>query len=82
MAQKVIKVGESAAVIIPKKSLKDLGLKIGDRVSVEIDKQNRAVTVRPLEKLSREEEKIARLTLNFIGKYRKDLEGLSKKEKE
>ena len=77
MAQKVIKVGESAAVIIPKKSLADLGLKIGDRVSVDINEEGRTMTVRPLEKLSREEEKIARLALNFIGRYRKDLEKLT-----
>ena len=80
MSQKVIKVGESAAVIIPKKSLVDLGLKIGDRVSVDIDRGERLMTVRPLEKLTREEDKIARLALNFIGRYRKDLEKLSSKE--
>jgi len=34
MVQKVLKVGSSAAVTIPKKSLEELGLKIGDRVKI------------------------------------------------
>src|SRR3990167_4883395 len=39
MTQKVIRVGDSVAVVIPKKSLKDLGISTGDRVNVEIDKK-------------------------------------------
>ena len=37
MTQKVLKIGSSAAVIIPKKSLKELGLRPGDEVSLEVD---------------------------------------------
>ena len=37
MTQKVLKVGSSAAVVIPKQSLKELGWKIGDRVFVYVD---------------------------------------------
>jgi len=44
MTQKVIKVGDSAAIIIPKKSLKELGIRLGDEVSVEIDKKQRRAT--------------------------------------
>lgn len=79
MTQKVLKVGDSAAVTIPKKSLAELGLKIGDQVIVEIDKKIRTVLVKPAEKFSKENLKIAKLTLDFINRYRKDLEALSKK---
>lgn len=34
MTQKVIKIGSSAGVTIPKKQLEELGLKIGDQVDL------------------------------------------------
>jgi len=70
MTQKLLQIGSSAGVTIPKKSLKDLGLKIGDEVEISI---------KPVRKLSREDEKIAELTLKFINRYRKDLEALARK---
>ena len=77
--QKVIRVGDSAAVIIPKKSLKELGIRMGDEVSVEINQRAKLVSIRPLDKSSRRQKKIATLTYNFINRYRKDLENLAKK---
>ncbi len=79
MTQKVLKVGSSAAVTIPKKSLKELGLKIGDEVRVAVDVKARAVSIVPARALSSEDQKIARLTLRFIERYRKDLEELARK---
>ena len=79
MIQKVLKVGSSAAVTIPKKSLKELGLKIGDNVILEMDMTKRAVSIRPFIQMTKHQEKIARLTLDFINRYRKDLEALAKK---
>ena len=79
MTQKVLKVGDSAAVTIPKRSLEEFGLKIGDEITVEIDKRKRAMMVRPLERRSPRQRKIAELTLNFINRYRKDLEALARK---
>lgn len=38
MAQKVIKTGNSAAVTIPAKFVKDLGIRIGDPVKVRLEK--------------------------------------------
>lgn len=77
MTQKVLKVGSSAAVTIPKKSLEELGLRPGDEVTVEIDRKNKAVYIRPSIKLSPRQKRIAELTLNFINRYRKDLEALA-----
>jgi putative addiction module antidote len=79
MTQKVLKVGDSAAVTIPKKSLEELGLNIGDQVYVEIDEKHRVVHVKPVDRSKKENSKIAKLTMDFINRYRKDLEALSRK---
>lgn len=79
MTQKVIKVGDSAAVIIPKKSLKELGIRFGDEVRVEVNNKTKVVSFRPVAKVSKRQERIAELTLNFINRYRKDLEALANK---
>lgn len=79
MTQKVLKVGSSAAVTIPKKSLEELGLKIGDKVSLTIDKNKKIVSIMPAQGISKADAKIAQLTLNFINRYRKDLEALARK---
>ncbi len=80
MIQKVLKVGSSAAVTIPKKSLKELGLKIGDSVSIDVNTTGRTVSIRPAKKSSaRRQDKITELTLNFINRYRADLEALARK---
>lgn len=71
MTQKVLKVGDSMTITIPKKSLKELGLRPGDRIKVE--------KVSPSTKLSKHQQKIAELTLDFIDRYRKDLEALARK---
>lgn len=78
MTQKVFKVGSSAAVPIPKKSLAELGLKIGDRVEIRVDRARRAVSIRPNVGVSGQDARIARLTLDFINRYRKDLEALAR----
>ena len=64
MMQKLLKVGYSAAVTIPKKSLKELGLKIGDEVCVDVDKGRKEVV---------------EWTDRFINQYRSVLEVLAKK---
>ena len=79
MIQKLLKVGSSAAVTIPKKSLEYLGLKIGDEIRVNVDSNNRIVSIRPKEKIKSGNDKIIGLTLSFINRYRKDLEKLANK---
>ncbi len=77
MAQKILKVGSSAAVTIPKASLEELGLKIGDRVAVRVDSKRRIVSIEPVEgKIDRE---LIDWTKRFIAKYRPALEALAKK---
>ncbi|KKU50241.1 MAG: hypothetical protein A3F53_01090 [Candidatus Zambryskibacteria bacterium RIFCSPHIGHO2_12_FULL_48_10] len=79
MTQKVIKVGDSVAVVIPKKSLKELGLKLGDEVVVDVNPKSQSMSIRSLAKPSKHQERIAELAYNFINRYRKDLEALANK---
>ena len=79
MIQKVLKVGTSAAVTIPKKSLKEFGINIGDNIKIDFDKKNQAISIKPINVMSEKDTKIAKLGLNFINRYRKDLEALAQK---
>ena len=78
MTQKVLKVGSSAAVTIPKKTLDELGLKIGDSVSVTVDVERRVVSIQPGNAQSAHRDKITKLTADFIDRYREDMEALAK----
>jgi len=46
MAEKIIKTGNSAAVTLPAKFVKNLGLKVGDPVEVKIDYVKGEITFR------------------------------------
>lgn len=76
MIQKVLKVGSSAAVTIPKKSLKELGIKIGDEVKVSVDIKDKSVVIEPAGKINKE---VLDWTDGFIRRYRTALEALAKK---
>jgi len=76
MTQKVLKVGSSAAVVIPKKSLKELGIKPGDEVSVEIDRKKRAVMIKPAIEI---EPELLEWTNRFIKRYGPALRALARK---
>jgi len=81
MIQKVLKVGTSAAVTIPKKSLRELGFTVGDHVSVSADYRAKSITIRKAESktFAKGLDKIARLTMDFINRYRDDLKSLADK---
>ena len=76
MTQKVLKVGSSAAVTIPKKSLQELGLKLGDKVTLTVDRARKRVTVEPSVAIDRE---LIAWTKRFIERYRPALEALARK---
>ena len=77
MTRKILKVGTSAADTIPKESLKELGLKIGDRVMVKVDRQKRMVSIRPIARELNKE--LIGWTEKFIERYRPAPEALAKK---
>ena len=75
MTQKVLRVGTSAAVTIPKRSLEELGLKIGDHVRVEVDKKQQAFVIQPAVKVDAE---LTEWTKQFINQYKVALDALAK----
>ncbi len=77
MTQKVLKVGTSAAVTIPKESLKTLGLKVGDSVRVEVDAKRRIFRIEPV--APKVNAEFLEWTDAFIKKYRNALDALAKK---
>jgi len=76
MNQKILKVGSSAAVTIPKNTLHELGLKIGDRITLSVNKANKQLMMRPAISVDAE---LVEWTRGFIEKYRPALEALAKK---
>ena len=67
MTQKIIQIGSSAGVTIPKKQLKELGLKVGDEVNISI-RQTRG----QLKEFADELDK-------FMDTYDQDLKNLAKR---
>ena len=76
MSQKILKVGTSAAVTIPKGTLEELGLKIGDTVTLDVNKNDKHLTVRPIVHVDAE---LMDWTRGFIEKYRPALKSLAQK---
>lgn len=82
MTQKILKVGSSAGVTIPKRVLESLGLRVGDAVEVTLDEAGQLAAIRPAKTGTHSDqrsERIAKLTLDFIDRYRTDLEALANK---
>lgn len=79
MSQKVIVVGNSLAVTIPKDSARKLGLRSGSRVEVRVDEQREIISFRPAENLSADDRKVAKLTADFMRRYDADLRELARK---
>ena len=75
MTQKVVQIGSSAGIIIPKESLKELGMNIGDQVQVEFEAKAKTVTIKPLAAVN---EELVAWTKGFINKYRQALEALAR----
>jgi putative addiction module antidote len=79
MSQKVIVIGNSLAVTIPKDSARELQIRAGDRVEIRVDSRRKIVSFRALEKALQSEQKIAKMTANFMRRYDKDLRELARK---
>jgi len=81
MHRKVFKTGNSLVVSLPKDLLESLGMQDGTDVSVELDRKNRQILIRPTElPLAGDlRQEFARQVNEFIDQYRPALEALSKK---
>lgn len=76
MIQKVLQVGSSAAVTIPKGALKGLGIAVGDEVSVAVDMDRKRVVI---ESQTPVNEELVSWTKRFIKQYRPALDALKDK---
>jgi putative addiction module antidote len=81
MHRKVFKTGNSLVVSLPKDLLESLGMQDGTDVSVELDRKNRQILIRPAElPLAGDlNQEFASQVNEFIDQYRPALEALSKK---
>jgi putative addiction module antidote len=81
MLRKVFKTGNSLVVSLPKDLLEPLGVRDGSDVSVELDRQNHQILIRPAKILlaGALSEEFARQVSEFIEQYRPALEALARK---
>ncbi len=77
MTQKVLQIGSSAGVTISKETLKRLGLRVGDHVSVEVDQKRGGLVVLPLRK-GKNETEFSAWTEEFLDQYGPALKALAK----
>ena len=79
MVNKIFRAGDSAAVTLPKKMLHEMGCKIGDSVILTFFQDENEVNIRPVKKKRNQlSSRIAKLTTNFIDRYRPALDELAK----
>ncbi|MEK7500012.1 MAG: AbrB/MazE/SpoVT family DNA-binding domain-containing protein [Patescibacteria group bacterium] len=83
MAQKVLRVGSSAAVTIPKKTLDELGIEIGDKVFTYTDSKNGRIIyskkrIDDFVMLTKRDKELLAWTNDFIKRYKQDLKALTK----
>ena len=78
MVNKVLKVGDSAAVTIPRRVLKEMGIGVGDKVTVTFHPKKNELVIQPLPAAGQVvSDRVARLTAQFMDRYRKALEQLA-----
>jgi len=76
MTRKVIKIGTSAGVTIPKDVLEELELRPGDEVEVFFDKDKKVVALEPKRRKG-DDRNIKEWTEEFIDEYRDALKKLA-----
>ena len=76
MAQKIIKIGSSIGITIPRKSADELGLAVGDSVEFSVNKENKSILIEPSVLVDTGTIGWAR---TFIERYRPALKALAKK---
>jgi antitoxin component of MazEF toxin-antitoxin module len=80
MLRKLFRTGNSIVVSLPKDLIEHLGVSEGADVSVELDRENKQIIIRPVEHpiTGSINEDFARQLAEFIEEYRPALEALAK----
>lgn len=80
MTQKIIKVGTSAGIILPKPTMEKMGLRVGDKVEVDLQKDSGEIVITSAQqKISGSDAKVGKIALGILNRYRKDFENLADK---
>ncbi len=81
MLRKVFKTGNSLVVSLPKDLLDPLEIRDGTEVSVELDRKNHQILIRPIEMpfAAGLSEEFARQVSEFIEEYKPALDALAQK---
>lgn len=81
MLRKIFRTGNSVVVSLPREALEYLDIQEGTQVEVNLDRENRQVILKPVEKpvaVAGVDEKFAHQVAEFIEQYRSALETLSR----
>ncbi len=81
MIRRLFKTGNSIVLSLPKEVLDDLGIKDGESVNLELDREQHRVIITPVGKpiaIEGVNEEFARQVDEFIQQYRPALEELAK----
>jgi antitoxin MazE len=81
MIRRLFKTGNSTVLSLPKEVLDDLGIKEGERVNLEFDREQRRVIITPVEEsfaIGGIDQDFARQVNDFIAQYRSALDELAK----
>lgn len=81
MLRRLFKTGNSVVLSLPKEMLNSLGLAEGENVSLELDREQKQLIIKPAEKplaVSGVTEDFARQVDEFIEQYRPALDELAK----
>jgi len=80
MHRKIFKTGNSLVVSLPKELLEPLGMQDGTNVSVELDRENRQINIRPTRQMLKTNlsQEFSRQVDEFIEEYRTALEALAR----
>ena len=81
MIRRLFKTGNSIVLSLPKEVLDDLGIKAGESVNLELDREQHRVIITPVEKpilIAGVNEEFAQQVDEFIKQYRPALNELAK----
>jgi antitoxin MazE len=81
MIRRLFKTGNSTVISLPKEVLDDLGIKDGESVELELDREKRQIIISPVEKsiaIAGVNEEFAHQVDEFIQQYRQVLHDLAK----
>lgn len=79
MTQKIIKIGSSLGVTVPKKYLDKLGLKAGDNIDLDLNKRKGQIEIAPAEETaiaSTSQSEYVAMAGKLITEYEQDLKRL------